>query len=49
MVGIDTLLASTGGGLDQSANTGNRTQFSYVCHAYLNGSRGIIFVGGYRV
>jgi hypothetical protein len=36
VVTIHTLLASAGGGLDQSPNTGKRTPTSYVCHGCLN-------------
>jgi hypothetical protein len=42
------LLASTRGGLDQSATTRNRTQFSYVDNGCLNSSRGVNFPGSYR-
>jgi hypothetical protein len=48
VVTIHTLLASTGSGLDQSANTGNPTPTSYLCHGCLNSSRGVIFLGSHR-
>ena len=48
VVTINALLASTRGGLDQSATTRNRTQFSYVDNGCLNSSRGVNFPGSYR-
>ena len=48
VVMIHTLLASTRGGLDQSATTRNRTQFSYVEDCCLISSRGAIFPGSHR-
>ena len=48
MVTINTLLASTGSGLDQSTTTGRWIPTSYVCRGCLNGSSGIIFPGSHR-
>jgi hypothetical protein len=45
MVTIDPLLASAGGGQDQSTSIGNRIQDCYVDDGCLNSSRGVIFPG----
>jgi hypothetical protein len=43
-----SLLASAGGGLDQSTATGKRHRSSYVDGGRLIGGRGVIFPGSYR-
>ena len=48
MVTINTVLASTRGGLDQSTTTGRRIPTSYVDDGCLNSSRSIIFPGSHR-
>jgi hypothetical protein len=48
LVTIHALLASTGGGLDQSTTTGNRTEVSYVDDGCLNSDRGVIFPSSHR-
>ena len=42
------MLASTGGGLDQSAATRKRRHCGYVGDGCLTGGRGVIFPGSYR-
>ena len=42
------LLASAGGGLDQSTASRNRPRTGYVVDGYLTGGRGVIFPGSHR-
>ena len=42
------LLASAGGGLDQSTTSGKSCQNGYVGNGRLNGGRGVIFPGSHR-
>jgi hypothetical protein len=45
---VNPLLASAGGGLDQSAASGQKPNSGYVDNGCLTGSRGVIFPGSHR-
>jgi hypothetical protein len=48
LVTIDAVLASNGGGLDQSTTTRSPTHTNYICHGCLNSSRCAIFPDSHR-